>query len=229
MDELYFTSDEINQYQTDIINKYFYANNIIENVHIKHGFNGKISIIELIQEFKIIGYEENKNYKIFLNIFGDIFYGIESYAPWNKLDDVLYQRNLILKAFFNPMGYNEKNMFDQYDYLEKKKFKEEKKAILPKIILSYIINQKLLKNYLNNSIDNISTKFDNIISSIINLQSKKHKLEYNLLILQSNLINKNKQIEDQDLLIDSLHKKISILKQSQCRWFNIFNFCARKI
>ena len=160
MTDLYYTEAEISKLQINIINKYFSKNQYINNVKTSEDDIKSVCILNLLKEFEIIGYEESYKYKVFLNISGNIFSGIE--------ENELYNGNLVLNAFYNS---------NNAGYLVKKTY--NKTIILPKIVLSHIIdNELIIDNYKCGY--NIANNFGSLSAHIIKLNEKILDLETKL-------------------------------------------------
>jgi hypothetical protein len=241
MDNLYYTPDEINQLQTDIINKHFNKDSDIKNVNIKGIYPSGIStvsIIDLIKEFEIIGYEDceinqtyyhegnqynrisiaSKNCKLFLNIYGDIYYGTE---PQSQSWDFNYRKghkeNIILFAFYYSY-YRQtdiNNPLSCYYPGSLVKKKHLKKDVFPKIILSNIICKTLINNeinkepqYNNDSYINIYDKYSSLISNIIKLLDLQSKLDAQ----SSQIQDLQSKLDEQTKLNETLCKRLFELK-----------------
>jgi hypothetical protein len=214
MSDLYYTQEEIDQLQKDIIEKYF---------------KDDTETIDLIKEFEIIGYEEGKlkckgfnennhslyeiekNCKIFLNIYGDSFAGI---APINNNFNILeyqYKKSLIKKAFYYSCMYP--NSGDAY--LRKIIF--QKGSLIPKIILGYIINNKLILSHRNdtsNIQENITSKYNFLINDIIKLYT--------------NILNKENENKDLSITVSDQQKEIEDLKSKLAEQTKLNNdICER--
>ena len=222
MTDLYYTKDEINQLQTDIINKYFKNDNEIKGVHLEHAIISTVSIIDLIKEFEIIGYEEgiseidysnmrqNKKYKVFLNVYGDIYAGIESFfGEWNHLDN-LFQRNLILYAFYRPAEFM--NQINNYNGLIKKT--HVKSSVRPKIILSQIINNKLIIDYckIYDQPKNILCNYNLILLHLIKLYETNRDNQSKIDEQSSQIQNLQSKLDEQTKLNETLCKRLFELK-----------------
>lgn len=160
MTDLYYTEAEISKLQINIINKYFSKNQYIDNVKTSEDDIKSVCILNLLKEFEIIGYEESYKYKVFLNISGNIFGGIE--------ENELYNGNLVLNAFYNS---------NNAGYLVKKPY--NKTIILPKIVLSHIIDNELIIDYYKSGY-NIANNFSSLSAYIIKLNEKILDLETKL-------------------------------------------------
>jgi hypothetical protein len=239
MDNLYYTTDEINQLQTDIINKHFEKDSDIKNVNIEGVYpsgSSIVSIIDLIKEFEIIGYEECKidtvhnrhdaqgNYsmnvvkcKLFLNIYGDIYYGLEPNL-WTYDDKNSYKKNLILVAFFHRhwnqiINYQTGEVSHTYLSGNLVKKKHIKKNILPKIILSNIISKTLINNEINKLCPNHESSHINIYDKYSSLIPYIIKSYVTNLDLQSKLDEQSSQIQDLQSKLDEQTK----LNETLCK------------
>ena len=200
MSDLYYTQEEIDQLQKDIIEKYF---------------KDDIETIDLIKEFQIIGYEEgnlickvyNFNHdkfndvtkicKIFINIYGNSFVGIPKDTRDNRFE-YMYKGSLIKKAFYEiTTRYGNDGSFEKIYFA--------KGILIPKIILGYIINNKLIlshRNDTNNIQENITSKYRFLIDDLI-------KLYTNILNKENENNNLSIKVLDQQKEIKELKSKLS--------------------
>jgi len=202
MSDLYYTQEEIDQLQKDIIEKYFKDDK---------------ETIENIKKHKIIGYESDTlngfiynndynshnmprelcKYESFINIYGNVFTGILDsimYRDSNQLQDPQV-RNLSLKAFSksiqtssNQSGIGGGNYTIYYINYIPIEIKEG--ILLPKIILEHIIKNNLIyKAYINT---NCSEKYKDFIDIIKKERDQQKEIEE----LKSKLSEQTKLNED---------------------------------
>jgi hypothetical protein len=174
MSDLYYTQEEIDKLQKDIIEEYYkYDTETIEKIkkykiigyengNIQKGFTPRTSDWPILRSYKYVS---------FINIYGFIFNGIEE----EKDDTNPENHKFLLKAFSNEIyDYNTYSQYKRYIPFE---IDLDKEILIPKIILKNIIDNKLiyqlgLKNYrqIKNCI--IQKKAE---SSIISNCSEKYK------------------------------------------------------
>ena len=206
MSDLYYTQEEIDQLQKDIIEKYFKDDKeTIENIK-KHEIIG----YEKDNDNKYVGinstWSDNPTNKIlcryvsFINIYGDIFNGIFD----NKIDNSCIwfdknNENILLKAFskqISTRSWNTNNASITYTY---KPLEVKKGILLPKIILKNIIDNNLI--YKLRIKDNKHNTIDNDICEIFTNSNCSEKYKF--------LIDIIKKEKDQQKEIEELKSKLA--------------------